>query len=291
MKRWLLIFLLFSTSLYGNPDYHVKNFSFNQKEIYIGDEVSLRLEIEKQPHLKCRSLTAEELPSTNQILFKSVSVQDEGILATIKIVFYPYTIGSFYLPKIVFEDFELSGIRVNVLSLKGSLQTTSSPLAVYRLRGFYIAIGIFCLLLMAVPVVLFAFLPALKGVGKRLWSRLWRKKPYAFFVYHCRHLEKHVESMDSRQLYSEIVHYFRRYLTEKTGENFFIVMTRDLMEKLSPYLKDQKACKEVVEMMIHSDAVRFGSKTEGIAREKKDLKRLQEVVHQIENTFIPKERR
>ena len=34
--------------------------------------------------------------------------------------------------------------------------------------------------------------------------------------------------------------------------------------------------------MVHSDAVRFGSKTEGISREKKDLTRIQEIVRQIE---------
>ena len=112
--------------------------------------------------------------------------------------------------------------------------------------------------------------------------RLFRRNPYRIFSSACRNLEKSVDFMDSRQLYNELTKIFRRYLTVRTGENFFIVMTREMSERLSAYLDDPEACRTAADIMEHSDAVRFGAKTEGISREKKDLVRIREIAGKIE---------
>lgn len=286
MKK--IVFLI-AAVFWGMPlfsaAYRIENISFYPERIFIGDEVSCRLIIGKEASAVC--LPSETLPQTNNVTVRSVTVRDDGERAQIDIQFAPYVIGFFYLPSIHCGEFEISGIRVTVFSLleKGGSPSLDSPLPVFRLRRLYAVFAAVFALLMAVPVVAAAFFPEIKRRAQRFFSKLFRRNPYRTFSSACRNLEKSVDVMDSRQLYNEMIHIFRRYLTLRTGENFFIVMTREIKDRLAVYLDQPQACAQAAEIMEHSDAVRFGSRTEGISRERKDLSQLQKIAAQIEDSI------
>lgn len=283
-KTGLFLFLIFFSVPLFSAVYRVEDISFYPDRIFIGDEVTCRLIIGKDLSAQCLPPLPETLPQSGSVTVRSVTVQDEGERAVIDILFSPYTVGFFYLPAVKCGDFEISGIRVTVLSLfaKGESPSMESPAPVYRLRGLYIGLAVGSCLLMLIPVFLLAFLPGMKKRLKQMAVRLFRRNPYRIFSSACRNLEKSVDFMDSRQLYNELTKIFRRYLTVRTGENFFIVMTREMSERLSAYLDDPEACRTAADIMEHSDAVRFGAKTEGISREKKDLVRIREIAGKIE---------
>ncbi len=283
-KTGLFLFLIFFSVPLFSAVYRVEDISFYPDRIFIGDEVTCRLIIGKDLSAQCLPPLPETLPQSGSVTVRSVTVQDEGERAVIDILFSPYTVGFFYLPAVKCGDFEISGIRVTVLSLfaKGESPSMESPSPVYRLRGLYIGLAVGSCLLMLIPVFLLAFLPGMKKRLKQMAVRLFRRNPYRIFSSACRNLEKSVDFMDSRQLYNELTKIFRRYLTVRTGENFFIVMTREMSERLSAYLDDPEACRTAADIMEHSDAVRFGAKTEGISREKKDLVRIREIAGKIE---------
>lgn len=283
-KTGLFLFLIFFSVPLFSAVYRVEDISFYPDRIFIGDEVTCRLIIGKDLSAQCLPPLPETLPQSGSVTVRSVTVQDEGERAVIDILFSPYTVGVFYLPAVKCGDFEISGIRVTVLSLfaKGESPSMESPAPVYRLRGLYIGLAVGSCLLMLIPVFLLAFLPGMKKRLKQMAVRLFRRNPYRIFSSACRNLEKSVDFMDSRQLYNELTKIFRRYLTVRTGENFFIVMTREMSERLSAYLDDPEACRTAADIMEHSDAVRFGAKTEGISREKKDLVRIREIAGKIE---------
>ena len=285
MKRAFFLFLMIiPASLLVAAPYHVEEISFYPNRIYIGDEATCRLIIGKEAGNRCTPPDSETLPQSGNVKIRSVTVQDDGDRAVIDILFSPYTIGFFYLPALHCGDFEITGIRVSVLSLfgKGESPSMASAAPVYRLHGLYAVLAVTACLVMLIPVFLIAFLPGVKKRAGRFFAGIFRRNPYRAFSVACRNLEKSVDVADSRQLYNELTYIFRRYLTVRTGEDFFIVMTREMKDRLAVYLDDSEACSGAAEIMVHSDAVRFGSKTEGISREKKDLTRIQEIVRQIE---------
>lgn len=292
-KSGIFVFFIFFTAPLFSAVYHIDEISFYPERIYIGDEVTCRLIIGKDAVAQCLPPDPETLPQSGNVIVRSVTVQDDGERALIDILFSPYTIGFFYLPVIRCGDFEISGIRVTVLSLfaKGESPSMESPAPVYRLRGLYIGLAVGACLLMLIPIFLIAFLPGIKKRVQRMITRILRRNPYRIFSLACRNLEKSVDFMDSRQLYNELTRAFRRYLTVRTGENFFIVMTREMQDRLSVYLNDSDACRMAADIMEHSDAVRFGARTEGISRERKDLTKIREIAERIEESLTERRRK
>lgn len=286
-KSGFLVFLMFSATSLFSVAYRIEDISFYPDRIFIGDEVTCRLIIGKEMSAQCLPPSPETLPQSGSVAVRSVAVQDDGERAIIDILFSPYTIGFFYLPVLRCGDFEISGIRVTVLSLfaKGETPSLESPATVYRLHGLYIGLAAGACLLMLIPVFLIAFLPGIKKRLKQMAVRFFRRNPYRVFSSACRNLEKSVDVTDSRQLYNELTKVFRRYLTLRTGENFFIVMTREMEDRLSVYLDNPEACRMAVDIMEHSDAVRFGARSEGISRERKDLIKIRQIAEQIEESL------
>lgn len=285
MKKSFFFFLFVPMTLFA-ADYQIEQISFYPEPIYIGDEVTCRVEIRKSVDDLCEN-PSEPLPVGDHFRFTDISVEDAGEYAFIDIRFAPYTVGIFYLPEIRCGQFNVTGIRVNVHSLKEKDASFSetAPASVYRLRGFYGVTVIIACVFMIFSVVGFMFFP-LWGVRiKRRLSRLFRRNPFKTFSAACRNWERNIESIDSKQLYDEMTDGFRLYLTQRTGENFFSVTTRAFPDRMAAYLIDSDLREKTFEILKHSDTVRFGSSTEGILREKRDLTEIREIVCQIEEFF------
>ena len=286
MKK-AVFFLLFVPMTLFAADYQIEQISFYPERIYIGDEVTCRVTVYKNPDTSLRPPESDRLPSGRHVRFISVNVLDEGRHAYIDIVFAAYNLGVFFLPDLHCGDFVLTGIKVNVLSVRngGEVFSGIQPASVYRLKGLYFAAGVIAVLAAAVILAAVVFLPGAKMRLKKLSGRLFSHHPYKVFLAFCRNMEKTVDSTDSRRLYDEMTNHFRLYLTRRTGENFFIVMTRDFKARISEYLPDAAVCEKAAEILTFSDTVRFGTGTEGILREKKDLKEIKEIARRFEESF------
>ncbi len=252
-------------------------------DYYVGDAVELRISLKPESGFELRE--PRELPMVSWIEIDRVELEQTEEEWRVTVSFTPFAPGTRTLPSIQLGDVTLSGIKIHTNSI---LEERASEFNGIKgqllLPGTRIALGLLIVLLFFGPIFVLGFAGKLKRSFSRILSIRRGRKPYKRLTKAIKELREQQAHMSSKRFYIVLSDELRRFLTDRTGEDFISITTSELQKQLDRELpgKEQERLVRVAEMQRKSDQIKFGGANASKKEREEDIETVLDIAGEIE---------
>jgi hypothetical protein len=258
----------------------------------VGDEVDLRITLKTEPGFRIRS--PEELPMVSWIELSSVKVERADDAWRVTVRFSPFAPGTRTLPQIRLGDVVLSDIKIHTSSILEERQAEFYGIkGQLLLPGTRIALGILVVVLFFGPIFVFGFGGRIKRAMGRVLSTRRGRKPYKRLLKAVKELREQQAHMSSKRFYIVLSDELRRFLTDRTGDDYISITTSELQKQLTGELPDKEKgrLERIAEMQRKSDQIKFGGANASKKERENDIETVLDVAGEIEKMHDEAQRR
>lgn len=281
MKRLMLLSLLtLSFSLYS-ADLVVVKAVYTPKDFYVGDLVTLLLEVETPFDGELDS--PEIIPIGEWVEIKSVNLlESRPETSTIRISFTSFAPGLRVIPDLTFGEHVLHEYKIQTLSILDDQFTDLQPLSPQMVPPGTNLLVVFVLIgLVFGPYVIFLLSRTLYRSLRIAIKKYKREKPFRNYYKILKQLKGDLDENSVRSFYVVITEHLRVYLSIRFNKEFYSATTLE-MNKLLLSIMDVDSTEELLAICRFADLVKFSHTNASALHREKDLKTLIEIVHQLE---------
>jgi hypothetical protein len=199
--------------------------------------------------------------------------------------FSPFAPGTRTMPTIELGDVSLSGIKIHTSSILEEQQEEFYGLKdQLLLPGTRIALGILVVVLFFGPIFIFGFAGRIRRAMGRLLSTRRGRKPYKRLGKAVKELREQQAHMSSKRFYIILSDELRRFLTDRTGEDFISITTSELQKQLALELpgEDQERLDRIAAMQRKSDQIKFGGANASKKEREADVDTVLDIAGEVE---------
>lgn len=281
MKRLMLLSLLtLSLSLYS-ADLVVVKTVYTPKDFYVGDLVTLLLEVETPFDGELDS--PEVIPIGEWVEIKSVNLlESRPETSTIRISFTSFAPGLRVIPDLTFGEHVLHEYKIQTLSILDDQFTDLQPLSPQMVPPGTNLLVVFVLIgLVFGPYFIFLLSRTLYHSLRLAIKKYKREKPFRNYYKILKQLKGDLDENSVRSFYVVITEHLRVYLSIRFNKEFYSATTLE-MNKLLLSIMDADSTEELLAICRFADLVKFSHTNASALHREKDLKTLIEIVHQLE---------
>lgn len=281
MKKFLVLLLLtLSFSLYSD-DLVVIKAVYTPKDFYVGDLVTLLLEVETPFDGEIESPIS--IPTGEWVEIKNVNlIESRAETSTIRLSFTSFAPGLRVIPDIVFGEHTLHEYKIQTLSILDDQFTDLQPLSPQMVPPGTNLLVVFVLIgLVFGPYILFIIIKTLYRSLRIAIKKYKREKPFRNYYRVLKQLKGDLDEKSVRSFYVVITEHLRVYLSIRFNKEFYSATTLE-MKSLLLTIMDVDSTEELLSICRFADLVKFSHTNASALHREKDLKTLIEIVHQLE---------
>lgn len=281
MKKILLI-LIFTLSIYlFSDELVVVRTVYTPKDFYVGDMVTLRIEVETPFDGELES--PRVIPTGEWIEIKSVNlVESEAEISTIRLTFTSFAPGLRIVPDIIFGEHTLHEYKIQTLSILDDQFTDLQSLSPQMVPPGTNLLVVFVLIgLVFGPYILFLLIRTLYHSIKLAVKKYKREKPFRSYYKILKQLKGEVKESTVRTFYVIITEHLRVYLSLRFNKEFYSATTME-MSYLLRTIMDGDSTEELLSICRFADLVKFSHTNASALHREKDLRTIIEIVHELE---------
>lgn len=281
MKKFVVLLLLtLPLSLYSD-DLVVIKAVYTPKDFYVGDLVTLLLEVETPFDGEIESPI--NIPTGEWVEIKNVNlIESRAETSTIRLSFTSFAPGLRVIPDIVFGEHTLHEYKIQTLSILDDQFTDLQPLSPQMVPPGTNLLVVFVLIgLVFGPYILFIVIKALYRSLKIAIKKYKREKPFRNYYRVLKQLKGDLDEKSVRSFYVVITEHLRVYLSIRFNKEFYSATTLE-MKSLLLTIMDGDSTEELLSICRFADLVKFSHTNASALHREKDLKTLIEIVHQLE---------
>ena len=239
--------------------YTTESIRFTPSEYHVGEQVELRLTLRVDENVSVSA--PAEVPELSWINLKGIEVTRKGDITDIRILFASFQPGLKTLPSLDFGGIALEPVKIHT----GSVLDINPP-PFQNPRGqrllpwtmFFLTFVI--AMLLVVPVLILSLGPAFKHAVFGALSLRRRKRPFERLQKVIAELKDSGRSLDGDSFYSTLIHEFRRYLSDRTGEDFMAATSGEFSYLFEGVIADPAVAEELTALLKRGDGTRFGGR-------------------------------
>lgn len=253
---------------------------FLPPDFYVGDRVELRAVLDPDPGM--RVLPPEELPVLGWMDLHDLELEKDGEKWKVRIQFTPFAVGTRAFPAVLLGDVLFSDIKLNVKSLLDEMNSDFFGIKgqVY-LPGTHIGIGILAALLFLGPLVALSFTGKAVRLLRSILETHTGRRPHKRLQKVLKELAEQQPHLGSRRFYIILSEEFRRYLTERTGQDFLTITSSEVPGQLNKFFPGGNS-EGIEELLRQSDIIKFGRASAPGKQRAKDLALIRETSDRLE---------
>jgi len=265
-----LFFLLTCLSFIGAQDSSIDGVSYLPKNFFVGDIVEMRVEL---PAYSVTDIVIPEiLPQADWFLYRQVEVQPYGDGIILRVLFSSYQPGIRLIPPLDLGGFVLSDIRVDTASVldkeNNPLTGTAEPLFLPK-TGLYFGVIVACLL--GIPMVIIVLFKGIRGRIKTAIINARRRQPHTRLMKIFRELDRRILNRDGNLFYTILTEEFKKYLSQRSGEDFSTLTGRETGKTLKRFYSDEEFLPSLDKLFSFAEEVKFGGRDPYTSRKREDL--------------------
>jgi hypothetical protein len=292
MRRWffpllsslLLLSAFFGVSVvYAVENARVEDTVFLPQEFYVGDRVELRISFIPDEGMMVRP--PAELPVLSWMDLHELTVMRQDTVWEARILFTSYAPGTRSLPPI-----EMGDVRFDALKIHTRAILAEEEHEFYGLKNQLLIPGTRFAIIFLVFLLFFGPIIVLNSAGrihhgfKSLIVAQRGRRPYRRIQRSLKELAERQAQMSSRRFYIVLDEEFRRYLSDRTCDDFLSITSSEfkasLLAALSEGGKDRVPAVE--ELLRRSDLIKFGGENSDKNRREGDIELVLSVVRLVE---------
>lgn len=281
MKKITLLSFLFCTSLLFSEDLAIVKAVYTPKDFYVGDLVTVLLEVDTPFSGELLSPTA--IPEGEWVEIKSVNlIESRADTSTIRISFTSFAPGLRSIPDITFGEHRLHEYKIQTLSILDDQFTDLQPLSPQMVPPGTNLLIVFVLIgLVFGPYLVFIISKTLYHSLKLAIRKYKREKPFRDYTKILKELKGDTDENSIKLFYVVITEHLRVYLSIRFNKEFYSATTLE-MKKLLQTIMDDDSTEELLSICRFADLVKFSHINASELHREKDLKTIIEIVHQLE---------
>lgn len=279
-KIFLLLFFISSFSIFSEDLIVIKSV-YTPKDFYVGDIVTLLINIETPFDGELDS--PDIIPDGEWIQIKSVNLLSNGPEESIiRISFISFAPGLRVIPDIIFGEHVLHEYKIQTLSITQDQFLSLQPLSPQMVPPGTNLFVVFVLIgLVFGPYILFLLIRTLYHSLKLAIKKYKREKPFRNYYKILKQLKGEIDNSTVRSFYVVITEQLRVYLSIRFKKEFYSATTMEMSISLRDIM-DLDSTQELLSICRFADLVKFSHTNASTLHREKDLRTIIEIVHQLE---------